>query len=138
MTEKGGGASLEARALQNVLWPHAGDPRAFSFTPHNGRRGRWGRQDDGRHARNIELHFPASWNSPLWQANSHSASLKRETWEKLEDSCKIWGFHGGDYEECLLLGSYAVWLLQEPTFRRNLAPPSSGWQESVNKEQHKL
>jgi hypothetical protein len=25
--------------------------------------------------------------------------------------CKIWGFHGGDYEEWFLLGCYAVWLL---------------------------
>jgi hypothetical protein len=41
-------------------------------------------------------------------------------------------FHGGDYEEWNLLGFYAVWLLYEPTFRRNLAPPSSEWQESVN------
>jgi hypothetical protein len=24
---------------------------------------------------------------------------------------RIWGFHGGDYEECCLLGCYAVWLL---------------------------
>jgi hypothetical protein len=24
---------------------------------------------------------------------------------------KIWGFHGGAYEECRLLGCYAVWLL---------------------------
>jgi hypothetical protein len=24
---------------------------------------------------------------------------------------KIWGFHCGDYEECRLLGCYAVWLL---------------------------
>jgi hypothetical protein len=24
---------------------------------------------------------------------------------------KILGFHGGDYEECRLLGCYAVWLL---------------------------
>jgi hypothetical protein len=23
--------------------------------------------------------------------------------------CQIWGFHGGDYEEWCLLGSYAVW-----------------------------
>jgi hypothetical protein len=42
--------------------------------------------------------------------------------------CKIWGFHGGDYEKCRPLGCYAVWLLWEPTFRRNLAPPLSGWQ----------
>jgi hypothetical protein len=33
--------------------------------------------------------------------------------------CKIWGFHGGEYEELCLLGCYAVWILQEPTFRRN-------------------
>jgi hypothetical protein len=39
--------------------------------------------------------------------------------------CKIWGFHGGDYEEWRLLGRYAVWLLLKSTFRRNLAPPSS-------------
>jgi hypothetical protein len=45
---------------------------------------------------------------------------------------KIWGFHGGGYEEWRLLGCYAVWLLYELTFRRYLAPPSSGWQESVN------
>jgi hypothetical protein len=25
--------------------------------------------------------------------------------------CKIWGFHGADYEECRLLGCYVVWLL---------------------------
>jgi hypothetical protein len=25
--------------------------------------------------------------------------------------CKIWGFHGGDYEEWCLLGCYTVWLL---------------------------
>jgi hypothetical protein len=25
--------------------------------------------------------------------------------------CKIWGFHGSDYEEWRLLGCYAVWLL---------------------------
>jgi hypothetical protein len=39
---------------------------------------------------------------------------------------KIQDFHGSDSEECRVLGSYAIWLLQEPTFQRNLAPPSSG------------
>jgi hypothetical protein len=43
----------------------------------------------------------------------------------------IWGFHGGDYEECGLLACYTVWLLWEPTFRRNVSPPSSGWKESA-------
>jgi hypothetical protein len=31
---------------------------------------------------------------------------------------RIWDFHGGDYEECHLLGCGAVWVLWEPTFRR--------------------
>jgi hypothetical protein len=44
--------------------------------------------------------------------------------------CKISDFHCGNYEEWRLLGCYAVWFLYEPTFRRNLAPPSSWWQES--------
>jgi hypothetical protein len=30
---------------------------------------------------------------------------------KEKSGCKIWGFHGGDYEEWCLLGCYAVWLL---------------------------
>jgi hypothetical protein len=30
---------------------------------------------------------------------------------KRNNDCKIWGFHGGDYEEWCLLGCYAVWLL---------------------------
>jgi hypothetical protein len=31
--------------------------------------------------------------------------------QQLKALCKIWGFHGGDYEEWFLLGCYAVWLL---------------------------
>jgi hypothetical protein len=59
--------------------------------------------------------------------------LKTEKLEyKWAHFCKNWGFHGGGYEEWLLLGCYAMGLLQEPTFRRNLAPPSWRWQESVN------
>jgi hypothetical protein len=41
--------------------------------------------------------------------------------------CKIWGFHWGHYKECRLLECYALWILQEPKFRRNISPPSSGW-----------
>jgi hypothetical protein len=40
-------------------------------------------------------------------------------------SCKILVFHGGDYEECRLLGCGVVLILYEATFRRNLSPPSS-------------
>jgi hypothetical protein len=39
--------------------------------------------------------------------------------------CKIRGFHDGDYEECSFLGCGAVEVLWEPTFRRNVSPPSS-------------
>jgi hypothetical protein len=45
---------------------------------------------------------------------------------KLRSICKIWGFHSGDYEECRLLGCGAVYILCEPTFRRNVMPPFSG------------
>jgi hypothetical protein len=41
--------------------------------------------------------------------------------------CKIWSVYRGDKEECLFLGCGAVWVLLEPTFLRNLSPPSSGW-----------
>jgi hypothetical protein len=31
--------------------------------------------------------------------------------DKIGNFSKIWGFHGGDYEEWCLLGCYAVWFL---------------------------
>jgi hypothetical protein len=35
--------------------------------------------------------------------------------------CKIWDFHGGDYEECRVLGCGAMHILwNEPTFLRNV------------------
>jgi hypothetical protein len=64
-------------------------------------------------------------------ASSASKSLAEQEVEQnkiIMNKQKI--FH--ECEECRLLGREAVWLLQEPTFRRNLAPPSLGWQESVN------
>jgi hypothetical protein len=45
--------------------------------------------------------------------------------------CNIWGFHGGDYEECRLLGCHAVWVKLEPRFRRNVSLLSSWWKEPV-------
>jgi hypothetical protein len=30
---------------------------------------------------------------------------------ELSNTCKIWGFHGSEYEEWHHLGCYAVWLL---------------------------
>jgi hypothetical protein len=39
--------------------------------------------------------------------------------------CRIWGFHGGDYEEFRLLGCGAMWVYYKPTFRR-MSTPFSG------------
>jgi hypothetical protein len=36
------------------------------------------------------------------------------------------------FEEFRLLGSTAMWTLLQPTFSRNLSPPSSGYKESAN------
>jgi hypothetical protein len=57
------------------------------------------------------------------------ARRNHKSYKKLHWLCKIWGFHGGDYEECRLLGYYAVYLLYEPAFRRNASTPTSWWQE---------
>jgi hypothetical protein len=56
----------------------------------------------------------------------HSGIFFEEIVNKLKFVCKIWGFHGGDYDDYHLLGDDAVWLLSEPTFRRIVSPPSSG------------
>jgi hypothetical protein len=44
--------------------------------------------------------------------------VKTSNRTKIYYSCKIWGFHDVDYEECRLLGCYAVWLLYEPALVR--------------------
>jgi hypothetical protein len=54
-------------------------------------------------------------------SSSETSVLARATWRNIpEDTilyankvygkCNIWGSHGGDYEECRLLGCYALWL----------------------------
>jgi hypothetical protein len=49
---------------------------------------------------------------------THYVSAREPSWLML---CTIWSFHGGVYEECRLLGYYDVWLLKEPTFRKNVS-----------------
>jgi hypothetical protein len=44
---------------------------------------------------------------------------------------KTLGFHGGDYKEYRLLVFGAVRVLFEPTFQRDVSPPSSGQKESA-------
>jgi hypothetical protein len=51
-----------------------------------------------------------------------------------ELKCKVWGFHGGDYAEYLLLRCSTVWFRFLPTFRRNVSPPSSGQLESTGSQ----
>jgi hypothetical protein len=43
---------------------------------------------------------------------------------------EYWAQNRYMFQEWCLLGCYAMWLVLEPTFRRNSAPPSSGWQET--------
>jgi hypothetical protein len=45
--------------------------------------------------------------------------------------CTIWAFHGFDYEERCLLGHDIVWLLLEPTFRKNVSNSPWRWQKLV-------
>jgi hypothetical protein len=40
-----------------------------------------------------------------------SSEMQNEYCRKNRHLCKVGGYHGGDYEECRLLGCYAVWLL---------------------------
>jgi hypothetical protein len=46
--------------------------------------------------------------------------------------CKIGGFHGGDYEECRVLGCNAVCVFLEQSFRKNVSPPLSGSTGTMN------
>jgi hypothetical protein len=63
-------------------------------------------------SRGITSQKTASWYWPPWKLQIlHSTNQLRSVAERQCVSCKIWGFHGGDYEEWCLLGCYAVWLL---------------------------
>jgi hypothetical protein len=47
--------------------------------------------------------------------------------------CRICGSHSRYYEEYCLMGSNAVYSVErQPTFRKNLSHPSSGWQKPRN------
>jgi hypothetical protein len=80
---------------------------------HDGPRGRTPVVTDNVKVKNLveEIWRPLyskcrNWNRKLAHPRrTLEASSKRPWW------CKIWGFHGGDYEEWRLLGCYAVWLL---------------------------
>jgi hypothetical protein len=54
--------------------------------------------------------YPLSYNSSL----------------NIRWACKIWGSHNGGYEHFCLMGDNAVQSVEsQPTFRRNMSPPSS-------------
>jgi hypothetical protein len=72
------------------------------------------------HTHSVAFSPQANYTDCATRYTSHSFQIKIKLHVRFEV------FHGGDYEEWCLLGCYAVWLLREPTFRRNLAPPSSG------------
>jgi hypothetical protein len=47
----------------------------------------------------------------IFHPQSGKSVLPVEVSLQTDFTCKIWGFHGGDYEEWSLLGCYAEWLL---------------------------
>jgi hypothetical protein len=73
----------------------------------------------------------------LWRGNEHILlSLHHEIPEGQVYGFYAWSRNTAKYrrfhEEWRLLGCYAVWLLYEPTYRKNVPLPSSGWQESAS------
>jgi hypothetical protein len=63
--------------------------------------------------------FLLRWFNLIMKKNFRMQPQKRpkeyvfqaEVRNKSRGLSKIWGFHGGDYEELCLLGCYTVWLL---------------------------
>jgi hypothetical protein len=51
-------------------------------------------------------------NLESWKQLRHCtfSGMPVNSWEQ-DNTCKIWGFHSGNYEEWRLLGCYGVWLL---------------------------
>jgi hypothetical protein len=51
-------------------------------------------------------------NAVFWDLGTQFVAHKEHSFSATEPSrlmvCKIWGFHGGDYEECCSLEFYAV------------------------------
>jgi hypothetical protein len=54
-------------------------------------------------------------NAVVWDIKTQFIPHRKHIFSATEPSklriCKISGFHGSDYEECSLLGCYAIWLL---------------------------
>jgi hypothetical protein len=75
-------------------------------------------------------------NAVCWDIKTQFVSRESHYFSTTEPSrlmlCNISGFHCSDYEECRLLTWDAVWLLLQPTFQRNVLPPSSGPKESAS------
>jgi hypothetical protein len=55
-----------------------------------------------------ECYTASSESIRLYQFQ-HSSTARSQSIN--QSARKIWGFHDGNYEECRILGSYAVWLL---------------------------
>jgi hypothetical protein len=62
---------------------------------------------------------------PLLEHNFHNSITFGDMFIQIS-LWRIWGFHGGDYEECHLLGYGTKWVYYKPTFWGNMSPPSSG------------
>jgi hypothetical protein len=84
------------------------------------RREREGESIQGLQRQNTEYDHKTERAAPLLGESSVCGGLRsghRYMCTQLLQVCKVGAFHGRD----------AAWLMEEPTFRRNVSPPSSGW-----------
>jgi hypothetical protein len=73
------------------------------------------------------LKMEATCSSKTWVHFRRATQCYIPEDRNLEQICRIWGSHSGDYEEFYLLGYNAVSSVgSQPTFRMNMSPLSSG------------
>jgi hypothetical protein len=71
-------------------------------------------------------HFPVVLLQSKFALHYYFPTHTQSPCKKLFSSCKIWGFHGGDYEEWCLLGCSPWWRRRQlPPKRRFLQEPHS-------------
>jgi hypothetical protein len=69
------------------------------------------------------VHYGLSVNSSLSSATENRIASFRKS--EVTSICRIWGSHSDGYEEFYLLGyNYVQSVESQPTFRRNISPPS--------------
>jgi hypothetical protein len=73
------------------------------------------------------------WVEAQYRTNLREIGRKGMDWTDLVQYRNQWSaFVNMVMSECRLFGCGALWVLLEPTFWRNMSPPSSGWKESLS------